>query len=228
VGDTVVGGLKDVLWLYAAGAWTGDALLVLTNDNRLLQHNLSWGLSWMPFDAESATANVRALRPYDGKIYALSPDQDQIWRFVYDGVGFSSAEAYFAVPAPDLFGASDMTIDGAIYVLLDDGRIFKFVGGRSEPYSIEGLPEPLSRPVAIASEGDMTGGALYVADAHTRSIIALTKSGEFLHQIRADDEVFANLEALAIDEDSRTLFVLANGRLYALALPAVPAPPNEP
>jgi hypothetical protein len=228
VGDTVVGGLKDLLWLNAAGAWTGDALLVLTTDNRLLQHNLSWGLSWMPFDGETMAGNVRALRPYDGKIYALSPDQDQIWRFPYDGVGFDSAEAYFAVPAPALTGAADMTIDGAIYVLLEDGRVFKFVGGRPEPYPIEDVPQPLGRPVAIASEGDMTGGALYVADAATQSIIALTKGGEFLHQIRASDEAFANLEALAIDEDSRTLFVLANGRLYALALPSVPAPPSEP
>jgi hypothetical protein len=228
VGDTVVGGLKDLLWLNAAGAWTGDALLVLTTDNRLLQHNLSWGLSWMPFDGETVAGNVRALRPYDGRIYALSPDQDQIWRFLYDGVGFDSAEAYFSVPAPDLTGAADMAIDGAIYILLEDGRIFKFVGGRPEPYSIEDLPQPLDRPVAIASEGGMMGGALYVADAATQSIVALTKGGEFLHQIRADDEAFANLEALAIDEDSRTLFVLANGRLYALALPSVPAPPSEP
>jgi len=228
VGDTAVGGLKDLLWLSASGAWTGDALLVLTQDNRLLQHNMSWGLSWVPFDPEAVTGDVRALRPYDGRIYALSPEQDQIWRFLYDGDGFDSAEEFFNVPVPDLSTATEMTIDGAIYVLLEDGRIFKFVGGRPEPYPVAGVPQPLSRPVAFVSEGDMTTGALYVADADTQSIVVLSKGGEFLHQIKADGDAFADLEALAIEEDSRTLLVLANGRLYALALPPVPEPPSEP
>ena len=228
VGETAVGGLKDLLWLNAGGAWAGDALLVLTQDDRLLQQNLSWGLSWVPFDTEAVTDDVRALRPYDGRIYALSPVQDQIWRFLYDGDGFDAAEEYFSVPVPDLIAAMDMAIDGAIYVLLEDGRIFKFVGGRPEPYPVTGVPKPLSRPVSIVSEGDMSSGALYVADADTQSIIALTKGGEFLHQIRAEGDAFAGLEALAIEEDSRILFVLANGRLYALALPPVPEPPSEP
>jgi hypothetical protein len=74
----------------------------------------------------------------------------------------------------------------------------------------------------------MTTGALYVADAGTRSIVVLTKGGEFIHQIRAEGDAFVNLEALAIEEDSRTLFVIANGRLYAMALPMVPEPPSEP
>jgi hypothetical protein len=227
VGDSAVGALKDLLWLSAGGAWTGDALLVLSTENRLLQHNLSWGLSWLPFDSENLASNVRALRPYDGRIYALSAEQDRIWRYPYDGTGFPSAEEYFTVPVPDLSGATDMAIDGAIYVLLEDGRIFKFVGGRPEPYPISGVPEPLSRPVALVSEGDMESGALYVADADEQSIIALTKDGEFIHQIKADGDAFVNLEALAIEEDSRTLFILANGRLHALALPALPEPPSE-
>ena len=114
-----------------------------------------------------------------------------------------------------------MILDGAVYVLLSDGKIYKFFGGQEQPFELSGLPKPLVRPVALVSEGDATNGALYVADAEEQSIVALTKSGEFLYQIKAGGDELIGLEAITIQVESRTLFVLAGGRLYALPLPPV-------
>ena len=118
--------------------------------------------------------------------------------------------------------AVDMVIDGAVYVLLEDGRIYKFFGGEAQPFQPSGLPQSLSNPVALAVEGDAAGGALYVADADAGSIVALDKNGQFIHQIKAEGDAWAGLEALALEENSRTLYVLATGRLYALPLPPLP------
>jgi hypothetical protein len=115
-----------------------------------------------------------------------------------------------------------MTIDGAVYILLDDGKLLKFFGGEAQPYELGGLPQPLVRPVAFVNEGDTTSGALYVADADAQSIVALTKSGQFIHQFKVEGGALADLEALTIEPDSRTLYIMASGRLYALALPALP------
>jgi hypothetical protein len=226
VGDESIGELRDIAWLSAADPWTKDALIILTEDNRMLQHNPSWGLSWLPFESELTSQQVRVLKPYDGKLYALDPQQGEVWRLPYSDGSFGPPEAYFRVPVPDLSNAIDMTIDGAVYILLADARIYKFFGGESEPYDIQGLPGQLSQPIALVSEGDSTTGALYVADAGTQSIVALTKDGRFINQFKAVDSALADLEALTIDEDSRTLFALANGRLYALALPLLPEPPG--
>jgi hypothetical protein len=233
VGDEEIGKLRDIVWLSAGGAWTVDALIILTEDDQLLQHSLAWGLSWVPFDTQEGPNDVRVLRPYDGKLYALDPKGSQVWRFHYTGDGFGKAEGYFAAPAPDLSTAVDMAIDGAVYVLLANGQIYKFFGGEQQPYQLSGLPQPLSHPVALISEGDAASGALYVADADAQSIVALTKSGEFVYQIKnpalsagsANENVLAGLETLAIDSESRTLYILSNGRLYALALPPLPEPP---
>jgi len=232
VGDEEIGKLRDIMWLGAGGAWTVDALLILTEGDRLLQHSVAWGLSWVPFDAQEGPNAVGVLRPYDGKLYALDPEGNQVWRFHYTGDGFGNVEGYFAAPAPDLSTAIDMVVDGAVYVLLANGQIYKFFGGEQQPYQLNGLPQPLSRPVALVSEGDATSGALYVADADAQSIVALTKSGEFIHQIKdpalsagsASGNVLVGLETLAIDSESRTLYILSNGRLYAVALPPLPEP----
>jgi hypothetical protein len=230
VGDEEIGKLRDIVWLSAGGAWTVDALIILTEGDGLLQHSLAWGLSWVPFDTQEGPNDVRVLRPYDGKLYALDPEGSQVWRFHYTGDGFGKAEGYFAAPAPDLSTAVDMAIDGAVYVLLANGQIYKFFGGEQQPYQLNGLPQPLSRPVALVSEGDAASGALYIADADTQSIVALTKSGEFIYQIKnpalsagsANGNVLVGLETLAIDSESRTLYILSNGRLYAAALPPLP------
>ena len=89
---------------------------------------------------------------------------------------------------------------------------------------MQGLPDQFSRPVALVSEGDSTNGALYVADAGTQSIVALNKDGQFINQFKGANDSLDNLEALTIDRESRTLFALANGQLYALALPLLPEP----
>jgi hypothetical protein len=213
-----------MVWLSPGNAWTSDALFILTDDNRLLQYSPSWGLSWMPFGAQVGQQEERILKSYDGKLYLLDPQQSLIWRFRFNGDGFDQRESYFSPPPPDLSTAVDMAIDGAVYVMLAEGQIYKFFGGEAEPFEIGGLPLPLVRPVALVSEGDAASGALYVADAGAQSIVALTKTGAFIHQIQADGDALSNLEALAIEMDSRTLYVLANGRLYAVALPALSEP----
>jgi hypothetical protein len=224
VGEEKVGALRDIIWLPEGGAWTSGALIILTAQDDLLQHSLSWGLAWLSLDTDGLQGAVRILRSYSGKLYNLIPERSQIWRYRYSGDGFASGESYFSAPPPDLKDAVDMTIDGAVYVLLSDATIYKFFGGESQPFEISGLPEPLERPVALVSEGDAAGGALYLADAGTSSIVALSKTGEFIHQITAAGDELGGLEALALEQDSRTLFVLARGRLYALALPALPGP----
>jgi hypothetical protein len=228
VGGDAIGGLRDIIWLSAAGSWTSDALLILTEDKRLLQHNPSWGLSWVALESDLTPENVRVLRPYDGKLYALDPVQNQVWRFRYAEDVFGPPEGYFRVPVPDLSDAVDMAVDGAVYILLANGEIYRFFGGEPEPYEIRGLPNELSRPVALVSEGDATSGALYIADAGTKSIIVLTKDGEFVNQFRADGDLLDSLEALAIETDGRSLIAVSNGRVIKMALPPLPAPDGEP
>jgi len=235
VGDVEIGELSDIVWLEAGGAWTGDALLILTRENQLLQYSLSWGLSWVPFDTGLAHVNPYVLQPFDGRLYVLDRQEGQIWRFPSSVDGFGPPEGYFAAAAPNLGQAIDMTIDGAVYVLLHEdtgqgGQIYKFLGGEAQPFQLQGLPQPLVRPVALVSEGDADSGALYVADAGAASIAVLRKDGQFIYQIKAPispgdgaaNAAFADLEAIAIEENSRVLYVLAGGRLYALTLPPLP------
>ena len=230
VGEGEIGPLRDVTWLKSGGEWVGDALLILTQESQLLQYSLSWGLSWVPFDTGLAHVSPSIIRPYGGKLYVLDRQENQVWRFAPSVDGFGPPNGYFAAAAPDLNRAVDMTIDGAVFLLMDDGNIRKFFAGEEQPFQISGMPQSLERPVALVHEGDVGAGALYVADADANAIIALSKDGQFLFQIQApfvssestNSVVLAGMEALAVEEEGRTLYVLAQGRLYALGLPPLP------
>jgi hypothetical protein len=219
VNDREVGELRDLIWLNADSTAADDVLLMLTTDDHILQHNRAWGLRWISLNTDLPDEQIRAMRPYDGKVYLLDTAQNQIWRFPTTAEGFGPAEHYFRLPPPDLSDAVDMAIDGAVYVLLKDGSILKFFGGDLQTFEVSGLPQPLIEPVSLVSEGDVDEGALYVADAGSRSVIVLNKKGEFVHQIQAQDDTLAGLEDIAIEQNNRTLYIIANGQLYAFELP---------
>jgi hypothetical protein len=226
VGEHSVGELRDMVWLDGGSGRGGDVLLILTNDGGLLQHSLSWGLSWAPWEDTLPPENVGALDAYEGRLYVLDVQEETIWRLPPAGSGFGNAETYFENPRSGLSSGIDMTIDGAISVLMADGQIVRFFGGEPQPFEFQALPQPLVRPVAMVNEGDAEQGALYLADAGAESIVALDKSGRFLYQIKAEPGLLADLEDLAIEKTSRTLYVLANDTLYAMALPPVPGTPE--
>ncbi len=226
VGDQVMGEPAYLVWLQAGGARTQDALFILTAENELLEYNQSWGLKRVTFDTGLTPISVRALKDFDGKLYILDPTYNQIWRFPSTGDTFGPPEGYFATTPSDLSQAIDLAIDGAVYVLLQDGQIYKFWGGQPQPFEITGLSQPLVRPVAMVVEGDQESGALYVADAGAERIVVLDKNGGFISQFRADQDLLNGLESLDIDEDNRVLYLSANGRLYSMPLPLA-TDPNE-
>ena len=61
-------------------------------------------------------------------------------------------------------------------------------------------------------------GTVYVADPDNRRIVELGPDGEFKTQLRAGETLTA-VEALAVDEAERQLYVLEGGRLHVASLP---------
>ncbi len=222
VGEERIGALLDLVWMPAGGRRLQDALLILAEGNRLLEYNPTWGLKRLTLGQPPQPLVPRALGAFNGKLYILDGVSSQIWRYEPSTEGYGLPESYFVAPPPDLSQAVGMAIDGSIYVLLADGRIVKLFGGEPFPYQISGLEQPFVRPVAIALEGDKEEGAIYVADAGADRIVALSKQGAFIHQIRADGDAFAEITAMAVDGASRTLFLVARGRLFSFRLPPLP------
>jgi hypothetical protein len=196
--------------------------LVIGHDKGLVKYNQSFGLQTVPFGNNKLPASAKRMRTFDGKLYTLDPNAQQIMKYEPVDAGYPNAPTpYFAEARPELAKATDLAIDGSIYVTTSDGKILKFSEGRPDTFDLRGLGEPLQRPTIVALDQNVQDSSLYVVDAVLRRIVQLRTDGLFVRQFRADDAAFDNIQDLLIDEQNNRLYIIGQGAVYTLALPPV-------
>ena len=196
--------------------------LVIGHDQGLVKYNQSFGLQTVPFGNNKLPASARRIRTFDGKLYTLDPDAQQIMKYEPVDAGYPNAPTpYLAESRPELAKATDLAIDGSIYVTTSDGKILKFSEGKPDTFDLRGLGEPLQQPTIVALDQNVQDSSLYVVDAVLRRIVQLRADGLFVRQFRADDAAFDNLQDLLVDEQNNRLYIIGQGAVYLLALPPV-------
>jgi hypothetical protein len=194
--------------------------LVIGHDKGLIEYSLSFGLQTLPFGENTLAPAVKRLRSFDGKLYALDPSSQQILRYEPQGNGYPTVPApYFEQALPDLAKATDMAIDGNIYVALSDGRLLKFNDGKPEPFEIRGLGEPLQNPTIVAIDQNVQDSSVYVFDAVLKRIVQFRPDGLFVRQFRADGGLLDGLQDILVDEQNNRLYVINQGVLSTVMLP---------
>jgi hypothetical protein len=220
--------LVDGTWVGREGGRLSAALLVLEEDGGLVSYDPAWGSeSGGPQLTRAELSSPPPGRPvaagsYRGQFYVLDVSAEntvQIWRYAPQGDAYpSQPERYFVTPPSRGFDeVLDMAIDGHIYVLYSDGTVEKFLGGEQEEFEIRAVPGGLGQVAGFAVDPNGSG-TVYVADPDNRRIVELGPDGEFKTQLRAGETLTA-VEALAVDEAERQLYVLEGGRLHVASLP---------
>ncbi len=234
--NVAMGPLMDIVWMPAGGnRQVKDLLLVATNG--LFEYDPVWETTVSSINGMDKWQTPVATGSYYGNFYVLDAQANQIYRYLPTDNGYDAPpDNYFASDANvNLNGAIDMAIDGAIYVLYQDGRIAKFLQGEPAPFQIAGLNVPLNNPVTIFTAPDELVQYLYVVDRGNQRIVQLSKEGQFIAQFKPktnDGLRFDNLQSVYVDEIAQKMFVLNNNALYAPNIPTMsnqqqPAVSNE-
>jgi hypothetical protein len=226
VSEGEVGSLIDFAWVGPGGERQTSGLLILEEDGALVSYDPAWvDEGGAPRFTRSLlgtppAGTPKAVGSFGGRFYILDTTADQIWRYEPRGYVYpEQPDRYFVVPPPrPLEDVLDMAIDGNVYILHPDGTMIKFLRGEPQPFDVRGLPGDISQSVALAVDPGGSSGAVYVADRGNGRVVVLGPDGAFQAQLRAD-EAFDALEALAVDEAARRLYVISGGRLYVASLP---------
>lgn len=187
---------------------------------------------WPPGPIAAFAENVYLLVPEYRNIYQfmLDPDERSVgpidWVLTGDRVNFNLAV--------------DMTIDGNIYVLLEDGRVLTMRrGAQVGSFDLPSYDLETEEPLAIVG-GPMTG-YLYVAvvddQGHGR-VIAMDREGGHMSQLAlpaglstGDAEVlppFDDLQDIAVDEASGTLYLINGDAVWTTQYSLPPLPGGTP
>jgi len=219
-----VGDLTDCAWVAAERERRSAGLVVLEAQGFLVNYDPAWGAQQgtphltrfrLPTTGSSESRSFDAIESFEGRIYVLDTASNQIWRYKPSGDTYPDPpEAYLGTSQGiTLTNAIDMAIDGNIYVLQQSGEILKFLGGQRQQFAVRDLAGGLSQSVALAIDQESGSGRVYVADRGNQRIVVLEPDGLFKRQFR-DDEVFAGLQDLVVDEGSQRLYILSWGRLF--------------
>jgi len=102
-----------------------------------------------PLARNQLPAAIKRIRTFDGKLYALDPNAQQIMKYEPVDAGYPNAPApYLAESHPELAKATDLAIDGTIYVTLSDRQNLEI--HRRQIGHIR--PARFGRPIAAAGD----------------------------------------------------------------------------
>ena len=232
-GDTIdgdeVGNLVDLIWVEAENGRRTSELVILESDGALVSYDPVWESAdgSLPlsrsFLGSQPAGEASAVNTFQGRLYILDRVDNQLWRYEPSGDTYPDPpERYFVTaPSKPLDTALDIAIDGNVYILYEDGAIFKFQDRAPLPFDTEGAYGGIGPATAFAVDPNGSG-LVYVADVpdgeDSGRILVLAADGAFQTQLRADGE-FDQVEALVVDESVMRLYVFGGGNLYVAPLP---------
>lgn len=171
VGGQTVGVLEDLAWLPHEGG--GGRVVALDSAGHL------WQVDGTPrpiaLSPPPAQASPARLAGQDGQLYLLDR-AGAITRYrLADADAGTATEGGPWIQGVDLAKAVDMAIDGAVFVLFEDGRIARFADGREAGFAVTGLEPALADPRGFFAGPAL--GRLLVADAGNGRIVDLSTGG---------------------------------------------------
>ncbi len=223
VNDITVNKLLGMVWMPSGGNRQTSDLLILSNTG-LLEYNPNWGVTTTPLANNAQLVKPVSADSFFGNFYLLDPAAGKLLRYVPTTQGYGAPpESYFPIDQlVDLSQAVDFGIDGAVYVLFQDGRMNKFASGRPVTFNLNGLDKPLKNPTALFTAPDEVVQYIYVADAGNQRIVQLNKDGSFVRQFKPRDKeavTFANLQDVFVDEIGGRIYILDSNNLYMGNIP---------
>jgi sugar lactone lactonase YvrE len=231
-GLTATAKLSDVAWATTTGdRWRTEGAVFFSNGD-IWEYSSATGRAApikIPVDADATPGTVKSGVLYNNSVYLLDTGVGQVWRYPLAGDVLGTGNSYFRSPYRPLQESVDMAIDGAVYVLQQNGAVLKYFGRQPVQFNIAGLPEQLIRVAAIAVSGDDPNrGSVFVLDAGAGSVIELSKTGQFIRQYRGNGDEWVNAIDMSLDPTSNTMYVATQDRLFSFAVQPPPPPPATP
>jgi hypothetical protein len=145
---------------------------------------------------------------WGGNVYLLDIGENRLWKYPKTSLGFGQrVNWFFDQPSFDWQQIVDFDIDGRVWLLNNEGKIYKYFGGRSEDYSQVSSTISGANYLSVASDSE----TLAFWGEKDKSIYVLTKSGQLAAKIPVEiDSVYD----LSITPDGKKIFLLTSGEVY--------------
>lgn len=211
---TIVGGGES----FAGGshiAAYGDKLYVLTPQgiHQIRLSDKKTVSAIIPPSPEWGT--ITDVAAFGGNIYLLDTVKSRIWKYVATEKGFSTLFEYLNPDTlPDLSHATNMAIDGSVWLGTSTGNILRFTSGKENRYSPQGADMPMGSQLKVYTHDEVK--LVYVLDSQYKRVVVYDKDGLYISQYMWDKTFVVT--GLTVSESLGKLFLLADGKIYSIDL----------
>jgi len=191
----------------------GDKIYALTEEGILetelrVKKDASWG-------------EIVDMAGFGTSLYLLDK-KGEIWKYPIAENGFGTKQKWLKGEAADFSQVVSVAIDGAIWVLGNDGKIWKFIQGTEENFRVTGLAKSLLNPSIIYTDSEQS--SLYVLDKGNSRIVVLKKTGEYDSEYvwpaspSQGGQGIKDAVGLVVSEKEKKIFLLGGSKIYTLEL----------
>ncbi len=188
-----------------------DTTIYVLTKNSIVSIDKSDGDKETVIENDEDWKDAVGLSVYQGNIYILDTAEGII-KYVAGADGFGK-NTYFSGTGPNLGKATDMAIDGSIYILLTD-NLLKYTSGTSDNLKLSGLVTPLKDATKIATDINMD--SVYVLDRGNSRIVKFSKDGAYENQYVAD--VLKDAEEFVIVDNESKAHILSGDKYWEIKL----------
>ncbi|MDO8260707.1 MAG: hypothetical protein Q7T50_04405 [Candidatus Magasanikbacteria bacterium] len=180
-----------------------DNKIYYLNQSSIIEFDASEKINKIAIDLGTATNNFSASANYNDKLYLLNTSESQIYKFNHADNTFNGGQTWLNSKV-DLSNAVDISIDGNVYVLKNNGEILKFLKGNKVAMEMETINPPFTNATAFFNSSDSK--FIYILEPVNQRLVIFDKNGKFIQQYVSSQ--FTNLKDFAVDEKNKTLYFL--------------------
>lgn len=189
-----------------------DMVFVL-NENGITKINLKNKKSEIIIKSGALPEDVLAMKAFGGNIYLIN--KENLWRIAVTETGYSSPKAWLAENANNDFSKTEtIAIDGAIWVITQDGKISKFVQGNNVGFGLAGLDKNLGQKTLIFT--DLDSKNIYLLDKTNQRIVVFGKNGEYQSQYLWSG--FSSISDFVVSEKLGKIFLLQGSKILSVKI----------
>lgn len=205
--ETVISGVYDD---------DNEALLFLTKSGKVIQY-ANGQFQFMDTDDGAFHKGV-SVQAYNGRMYILDNEGNQIWKYTKRRDKYANAESY--ITSGEISDPVDLAIDGFIYVIQGDGSIVKFDRGDKIDFAISKAPlDPIEKPTSIYTELDLN--RIFILEASKNRVIVLDKDSTTGGAAYSGQYIFdglSDVRDMYFDKGSNRLYLLDAQHIYEVTI----------
>ncbi len=185
---------EEKKYFYVDG--TGIFQIIDGKTKKIIENDKEWG-------------SINDLVVFNGNVYLLDKDKDEIWKYLVAESGFGSKNSYFqSGQSIDLSKVNSLSIDGSIY-LAGDSVLFKYTSGLRDGFTVE-LPDGNVNMTKIFTSKDLE--KLYGWDKTKGAIYVMDKNGDYQEQINS--QILSTASDFVVYKNS--IYVLQGSKIYKI------------